>query len=76
LRLSVCLLQEFDTNGDGYISQEELSQALASDIADSTQLKDAVREALADADRNHDGRIDYTVRWPELELVANRSAAV
>lgn len=65
---SICciclLLQEFDTNCDGYISQEELSQALASDIADSTQLQDAVREALADADRNKDGRIDYTVRRP------------
>jgi Ca2+-binding EF-hand superfamily protein len=58
----VLVLQHVDTDGDGYISQEELTRALSGDIDDAKQLTDAVREALQDADRNNDGRIDYTVR--------------
>jgi hypothetical protein len=51
-----------DLDGDGYITQEELKQALATDIPDAQQLQDAVREALRDADKDNDGRIDYMVR--------------
>jgi Ca2+-binding EF-hand superfamily protein len=61
LVLIVLVLQHVDTDGDGYISQEELTRALSGDIDDAKQLSDAVREALQDADKNKDGRIDYMV---------------
>lgn len=54
--------QHMDLDGDGYITEEELQQALATDIPDAQQLQDAVREALQDADKDNDGRIDYMVR--------------
>lgn len=60
--LSKCFTQHYDTDGDGFITREELTQALAADTADSAQLNKDVLQALQEADRNKDGRIDYTVR--------------
>lgn len=53
--------QHVDTDGDGFISRQELTAALAADIEDTHKLQSAVLEALQDADTNGDGLIDYTV---------------
>lgn len=67
LYTSSCLvLQHMDLDGDGYITQEELQEALAGDIPDAQQLQDAVREALRDADKDNDGRIDYMVGFQTM----------
>lgn len=57
----LCAVQHFDTDGDGYITKEELARALSPDTDSAAELRKDIQQVLHEADRNHDDRIDYTV---------------
>jgi len=57
----LCAVQHFDTDGDGYITKEELHEALSRDTDNAAQLRKDIQQVLQEADSNHDDRIDYTV---------------
>lgn len=56
-------LQQYDKNGDGFITVDELREALAAHYPHAggdAKLDRDVRDVLRRADQDQDGRIDYT----------------
>jgi hypothetical protein len=51
-------LQHFDKDGSGFITADELQEALKSH-GDSGQVSSHIKEILQDVDRDNDGRINY-----------------
>lgn len=63
--------QAFDSNGDGYITREELRDAMQSigDILSDEELEAMMRKA----DLNNDGRVDFAGKILQLYTIANMS---
>ena len=60
---AIDLCKQFDKDGNGYITKDELKQALG----DTMTSKD-IEELMKRADTNHDGKVNYEGKTTRLYI--------
>ena len=63
--LPVCLMQHFDTDNSGYLTRDELADALRSSALDESQLQGDVDKVLQECDKSElEGVNDMITTYP------------
>ena len=65
---AIDLCKQFDKDGNGYISKDELKQALGNSLS-SKEIDDLMKSA----DENHDGKVNYETQTVYQSLYVNVS---